>query len=335
MNIMRRFYNLLINQNGQSEELATLVTEDVRWHVSAPIDDLQGLEQITNQFWQPIASSLSNIEYKPFIQLQGESNGKPWVASTGYFVGNFSAPLLGIPATHRSLYLRFTELTELTEAGDKIACNYIILDMLDAMDQAGVNPLRPSLGKVGVFLPPSTMDGLTPLGSGSEQGSDSEQGATSMLLVKDMLAELGRFDGKSLTSMKLEDYWHPDFMWYGPAGIGTTRGITDFRQQHQGPFVFSFPDRVVDHCATFIAQGNYAATGGWPHMHGTHTHGGWLGLPPSNQYLSLRVMDIWRREGNLLRENWVAIDIVDMCRQMGLDVFSMMRASRSGNGLNA
>lgn len=62
-------------------------------------------------------------------------------------------------------------------------------------------------------------------------------------------------------------------------------------------------------------------------MHGTHSVGGWLGLPPTNQTLELRVIDIWRREGNLLKENWVGIDIIQMCKQMGLDVFALMKTS--------
>ena len=36
-------------------------------------------------------------------------------------------------------------------------------------------------------------------------------------------------------------------------------------------------------------------------------------------------MDIWRREGALLKENWVAIDIPQILLQMGLDVFAQMR----------
>ena len=118
-------------------------------------------------------------------------------------------------------------------------------------------------------------------------------------------------------------------MWYGPAGIGTTRGISGFRKQHQGPFVFSFPDRVVDHKATLVKCGNYVATGGWPHMHGSHLVGGWLGLPPCGKELELRVIDIWRREDSLLKENWVGIDIIHMCQQMGLDVFEMMKISHN------
>jgi len=36
-------------------------------------------------------------------------------------------------------------------------------------------------------------------------------------------------------------------------------------------------------------------------------------------------MDWWIREGNLLTENWVFIDIPDFLRQIGIDVFQRMR----------
>lgn len=314
--VLENFYGALFSE---ASNLSEFCVDNINWHVSAPVDDLQGVTEINTKFAQPIRKALVNLERKPFIQFSGESDGKPWIAATGVYLGNFESSLYGIPATHRPVYLRFTELVELQ--GEQIKCGYIILDVIDLMDQAAVNPLRPAKGKSGTILPPTTMDGIDPDEMGSDYSASSKQ------LVRDMLAELGRFDGKSLLSMKLQNYWHRDFVWYGPAGIGTTRGITGFREQHQGPFVFSFPDRVVDHCATFIARGNYIATGGWPHMHGTHTGGGWLGLPPTDKYLSLRVMDIWRREGALLKENWVAIDIVDICRQMGLDVFAMMKAA--------
>ncbi len=57
----------------------------------------------------------------------------------------------------------------------------------------------------------------------------------------------------------------------------------------------------------------------------THGGGGWLGLAPTGKALTIRVMDLWRREGNLLVENWVSIDIIELLLQMGLDVFDQMR----------
>lgn len=312
MSIINQFYQALDKQ----QSLSDIACEDMRLHASYPIDTIQGVSELQKQYWRLLKTSLPDIQRKAFIEFSSDYEGSTWIAATGYFVGTFKAPLLKIRASQKTLYLRFTELVKLEQG--KIKDYYIILDFLDVMNQAGVNPLRKSLGHDGQIMPPSTMDGLYPSQDSPAQADESEQ------LVMDMLEELGRFDGKSLQSMKLEDYWHPDFMWYGPAGIGTTRGIAGFRRHHQGPFVFSFPDRVVDHKATIVKQGNYVSTGGWPHMHGSHLAGGWLGLPPTGKNLELRVMDIWRREGSLLVENWVGIDIIHMCKQMGLDVFAMM-----------
>ncbi len=300
--------------------LDSSLSADVSWCVAHPVNDLSGPAAVGNEFFAPLLRALPDVERKPFIEIPGAYQGQHWVAGTGYLVGTFSEDLFGIPATGRTLYLRYTELVRIAEG--KIAECYLIPDFLDAMNQAGVYPLRPGLGHPGLIMPPSTHDGLCDL------ASDTEYSQSSIQLVMDMLDCLRKYDGVSLESMDLENYWHPDFMWYGPGGIGTTRGISGFRQHHQGPFLKGFPDRDVDHHACTVASGNYIATGGWPHMHGTHSGGDWLGLPPSGARLSLRVMDVWRREGDLLKENWVAIDIPHMLNQMGLDVFKQMQAIR-------
>jgi predicted ester cyclase len=187
------------------------------------------------------------------------------------------------------------------------------------MVQAGVSPLRASLGHPGLVMPPMSMDGI------DRPPANPADTQASVRLVLDMLDGLGRFDGVSLLSMDQERYWHPDFMWYGPGGIGTTRGLAGFRAHHQGPFLRGFPVRAVDRAKCFVADGNYVATGGWPHMTGVHKGGGWLGLAPTGREIKLRVMDWWRRDGALLRENWVSIDIVHVLGQLGLDVFAQMR----------
>jgi predicted ester cyclase len=285
----------------------------VRWHVAHPVNDLQGRAAVHRDWLAPLFAAMPDLERRPLIALQS-CDDSGWFAGTGFFVGCFAQDLFGIPATGRPLYLRYTELVR--AEGSQIVESYLIPDFIDAMTQAGSNPLRPALGHPGLVPAPATQDGLLPT------SRDHEHNASSVALVMDMLDCLRRYDGRTLASMNLEDYWHPDFMWYGPGGIGTTRGIAGFRTQHQGPFLRAFPDRDVDHHACTVACGDYVATGGWPHMHGTHTGAGWLGLDPSGRHLELRVMDIWRRESNLLKENWVAIDIPHMLRQMGVDLFA-------------
>ncbi|GAB56003.1 hypothetical protein GPUN_1887 [Glaciecola punicea ACAM 611] len=313
--IIDNFYRSL--ETGKS--LSTIVDDNIVLNASYPIDQIVGIEAIEKDYWPLFTSSFEHLERKAFIEFDSDYEGARWIAATGYFSGVFVKDLLGIPATGKLLYLRFTELVKITE--HKIAEYYIIFDFLDVMQQVGVFPLRKSMGHSGLIMPPTTMDGLSPIEVNKSEADKSQQ------LVLNMLDELGKFDGKSLLSMKLDNYWHEDFIWFGPAGIGTTKGIKSFRDHHQGPFVFSFPDRVVDHKACIVKKGNYVATGGWPHMHGTHSGGGWLGLPPTNKTLELRVIDIWRRDGELLKENWVGIDIIHICKQMGLDIFADMKSS--------
>tara|TARA_R110002110_G_scaffold413729_1_gene641593 strand:+ start:80931 stop:81938 length:1008 start_codon:yes stop_codon:yes gene_type:complete len=295
----------------------------VHWHIAHPINNLHGVAAVLDDFLLPLQTALPDLERRAFIHLPGKSNNDHWLAETGYFTGTFTHPLWGIPPTGKTLYLRYTELVRI-DAGQVTEC-YLLPDFLDAMIQAGCYPLRQPLGHPGLVMPPASGDGLCrPFDSLSDDAQ--KHSASSLQLVMDMLDGLRRYDRQSLTSMDLEKYWHQDFMWYGPGGIGTTRGISGFRAHHQGPFLQAFPDRDVDHHACTVASGDYVATGGWPHMHGTHSGGGWLGLPPSGQHLELRVMDIWRREGALLKENWVAIDIPHMLDQMGLDVFEQMHS---------
>ena len=326
--IVERFHGALMAGDGATAQAC--LASDVRWNAAYPIDELTGPDEFRNNYWLPLQRALPDIERRPFIRVAGSYDGKTmdgdgaageWVNATGYLVGTFVAALFGIPPTGRTLYLRFSELIRVHE--ERIVEAYVLLDFWDAMVQAGVSPHRPSLGHAGLVLPPASLDGL------HRPPGDSNVSAVSRALVIEMLAGLGRFDGKSLMSMDQERYWHSDFMWYGPGGIGTTRGLEGFRTHHQGPFLRAFPTRGVDRTKSLVADGHYVVAGGWPHMTAEHLGGDWLGLAPTGRRLTMRVMDFWRREGALLKENWVSIDIFDILRQLGLDPFEQMRELRS------
>ncbi len=48
-------------------------------------------------------------------------------------------------------------------------------------------------------------------------------------------------------------------------------------------------------------------------------------MPANDTWAKLRVVDIYRREGNKLVENWVFIDILYWLYQQGLDVLERSR----------
>ena len=109
---------------------------------------------------------------------------------------------------------------------------YQFIDALDWMRQAGYWPMAPSLGREMQWLPPMTHDGvlLTP--------QDNAASERTIKRILRMHAALGRYCGlpptrEVLDQMEMVKHWHPNFMWYGPAGIGTTRGLKGFQDNHQ------------------------------------------------------------------------------------------------------
>lgn len=119
----------------------------------------------------------------------------------------------------------------------------------------------------------------------------------------------------------MERYWRADMRWYGPAGIGHKHGLEAFQREHQRPFLHAFPDKRA-HDEIRIAEGHYAAAKGY--QQATHL-GDYLGIPATGRSMRIRYMDIWRREGDKLVENWVMIDLLDFLEQAGYDVAKVLR----------
>ncbi len=297
--------------------LAEYVHEDVEWHGPAPIDGLAGRTELVEEFWRPLLRAFPDLEKNNYVLFAGEFEGDEWVCATGNLVGTFENDWLDIPATGHATWIRYGEFHRFEDG--KIAETRTIVDILDVLQQAGYR-FAPSLAPEVVIPGPTTQDGVLL----DEQ--NEEESRQTMELVEGMLFDgLNSYEERGLENMGMEQYWHEDFMWYGPAGIGSTRGIDGFQDFHQNPFLEAFPDREVGHHDSRIAEGDYCASTGWPAVVGTHLGDGWLGLPATGNSADMRVIDVWRREDDLLAENWVFIDMIDLLDQLGVDVFERLR----------
>ena len=296
-----------------SGALRGLYHPDVAWHGSHPINARKGCRAVVEEFWEPFLAALPDLERRDDILIAGAFKGGSWVGATGYYTGTFANDWLGIPATGGVLNVRFGEFSRL-EAG-KVCEVYLILDILDVMRQAGRWPagLPKGPGVEDRVPGPATRDGVV------LAACDSQEGARSLALVEAMIKGLMEYDQRTLESMAQQRFWHPQMMWYGPAGIGTSRRLGGFQDVHQRAFLRAFPDRVGGDHKARIAEGAYIGSTGWPSVRATHL-GPWLGIPPTGRPIGMRVMDFWRREGDLLRENWVFIDQLDLLLQMDFDV---------------
>ena len=111
------------------------------------------------------------------------------------------------------------------------------------------------------------------------------------------------------------------------SGIERPADSADFRLTPDS-FLRPFPDGRVEHHFGQVGDGNYAVTGGWPSVVATHAGPGFLAMPPTGKRVGMRVMDFYRTEGGLIAENWVPIDMIDLLRQLGVDVFERVRHLR-------
>ncbi|MDE2820966.1 MAG: ester cyclase [Chloroflexota bacterium] len=296
----------------------------VSLNVTHPINELAGIAAGLEQLWLPLRRSLPDMERRDHFVAGGRYRDANWIACMGHYMGSFERDLLGIPATRGVVCLRYCEGHELRD--DKIATSYIFIDFLDLMRQAGYVPIAPSLGSEMRWMPPRTLDGLvlTP--------QDEARSKQTIETILKMHAALGYYSGEPPTREVLDEmeqakHWHKNFMWYGPSGIGTTRGLKGFEDYHQIPFLVAFPDRGGSEQGHFIriGDGYFAVTGGWGYLRATHTGGELFGVPPTGRPLKMRVMDFYRCDDETIVENWVPIDVPHILLQMGIDVFGRMR----------
>ena len=315
---------------------------DASWWVCHPFNELVGPDAVAEQLYAPLQAAFPDLERRPDLFFAGEWISPPpgivghsppelrgegwWATTTGHYLGTFKQPWLGIPATGEPAALRFGEFYRWQKGPDgvgRITEARVLLDVVDLARQAGRRILPPASGLELLVPGPAPHDGLL-LGE-----TDPAQAAESTRLTLEMFVGLWKFDGKNLDSMDMPRFWHPNMMWYGPGGIGTTRGVSGFQRHHQAPFLHAFPDRGSPNHPprghrSRIAEGPYVASTGWPSVRATFT-GDYLGIKATGRPINMRVMDWWRNDGKLLTENWVMIDMPHLMLQMDVDLLARLR----------
>ncbi len=297
------------------ERIDALYHSDATTFAFCPVDHLSGVTEIYESLWQPLLGAIDNASRQDRIIVSGEYQSREMVAIHGTLNGTLARDLFDIPAGGESIQLRYCEVHSVEAA--RISHSWILVDLLDLMRQVGCWPLAPSTGREVVWPEPKAAP--------ATDSVDLETGQQTLDVTLAMQNALGEFDGDSLDSMPHNSYWADGFGWYGPAGIGVTHGMTEFRAHHQIPFLLAFPDRRGGDHYVRMGDGAFSVTGGWPSVRATHTGGNWMGMPPTGKFIGMRVMDFYRCEDGKLAENWVPIDIIDILRQMGVDVFARLR----------
>ena len=301
--------------------LGEMLSHDAICHLCHPFGDIAA-HQIYDKLFAALHYALPDVERRDIICISGsDQNAANWVGCAGHYVGRFMRPFLGIPPTGHIASVRYHEFYCFTDG--QITEMHVIWDLPCLMMQANVWPMGPSLGNEWHVPGPAGQDGL------DTAELTPEQSAASCQHVIDMLSAMQKYPAQGGPEiMEMEKFWHPHFNWYGPSGIGSSRGIESFRSWHQTPFLDAMPDRGQypdDVSQHFFAEGAYVAVTGWPNMAQTLSGHGWLGIGPTGQKITLRSLDFWRLENGFIRENWVLVDLLDIWAQTGVDVMARMQ----------
>jgi hypothetical protein len=282
-----------------------------------PFNELTGAAAVADTVWRPLAESFSGLQRRQDIFMAGPNliAGDMWITSMGKFLGLFDKPWLGIRPTGRIALIPYCEFLRVEDG--KVTESALWVDIISVLKQSGYNPFGQQTGAEIINPGPRTADGVL------LDASDEVESQKTLDLIMQMCNDLVG-DGMESDDGMLQKTWHDNMLWFGPSGIGATYTIERYQQQHQGPFNrglknIEFNGHILEH-----AEGNYGAWFGWPNLR-MQQGDGFLGLPASNRQTEMRVVDVYRREGDKLAENWIFIDFLHYLKLVGVDVLARYR----------
>jgi len=308
------------------ESIRAAVAPEYLWRGYHPFGELRGAQTVADQFWTPLKSALTRLQRREDIFFAGRNQmddfTSVWVVSMGHLMGLFDRPWLGIRPTEKMAFLRYCTFHKV-EAG-KITETAMFFDIPHLMAQAGQNPFGPQTAQHLVQPGPRTHDGLL------YEACAHEQGTKTLGTINAMIADLGQWKSGLPLEEELARTWAGDMIWWGPQGIGATYTIERYAKQHAGPFRAGFANRSGTGHIARLAEGHYGGFFGWPNFTATPV-GGFMGFPGSDVPGEFRVIDIYRREGDKLSENWVFIDLLHFWKMQGRDFLAEATEGRDAD----
>ena len=323
--IIEKYFQTLSKTATPGAVMAPHLADNFVWHGPQPFQSCHSFDQWLASFWRPLTEAFSGLRRETHIIIGGDSQGKVnntidgrcWVGATGYFNATFKRRWLGFEPTDQPIRLRWGEFFRFEN--NLIVEHYTLLDIVDWLQQIGKNPLPPSRGVDFLYPPPS------PLANPMLGDSNTTETATSMRLIRRFLFDgLNNFDQQNLSSMAINDFFHRDLKWYGPGGIGACLSLEEFQKYHQQPWLAAYPDRKVQDLDSLFADGRFAAASGWAGVKAKH-QGCYLSTEATGNTIDFNGMDFWLRQDDKFIENWVFVDMIDVFRQLGIDLLQQAR----------
>lgn len=291
LELVLRMYEALNAQDIEAHH--EFWTDDMIWHGPPGFGDIPGIDGFKYEVLKPFYKTFPDYHVKDEIQI---ANGD-WVAATGILTGTPQDEWLGVPATGKSIVMRYSDFWRVENG--KLSENWVMVDNLGVMLQLADRVAGP-------WSPVAKDIYMTP--------NEPTAARQSLDLVHRMMEALSGHDVDAQNAC-----WSEDMIWHGPPGFGNVHGIDAFKNEVIGAFYAAFPD-CDGSVEIELADDQWVAATGI--VTGTHL-GDWFGVPASGRSVEMRYSGFWRIENGKLAENWVMIDHVGVFGQLGVDPMSI------------
>jgi len=197
--------------------------------------------------------------------------------------------------------------------GEKIFYNWMLLDTVGLMLEAGYRVLPKAELRENWVQPPRAMDGIPAPISRLANPMDA---LNAKIIVEEVL--LHDFVYGSSAS----DKWQDGMTWYGAVGFGMATNKDEYNTHFLEPFHAAFSDRSIE-IIVLTCEGVYCGATGW--LYGKHT-GPWLGEEATGVDVKIRFGFHYRVDVNTrtIPEGYAMFDLPGTFIQMGVDLYSRM-----------
>ena len=317
------FFNDL--DSAKNEELVDIIfkytSDNFYMRCTHPFNEIKGAENVAKHLWEPIKNSFRPIQRRMDIFYAGinshDTNQGTWVSSMGHLMGVFNKSFFGLQPNNKSVLLRYAEFYKIEN--NKITEGAFFLDLMNFMQQLGLSIIPESTGFVCVTPGPMNHQGL------KFNLSDQNEGEKTLKLIHRMRDRL--VEGSKMKSFKdeLELDWKKDMIWWGPGGIGASYTIDGYIKGHSGPFEEGLEFVKFNGHILSSAEDDLGGWFGWPNLI-MKPKDGYLGLTKaSNTESEMRVVDLYRRDGDKIAENWIFIDHLHFLKKLGIDLLDQAK----------
>ncbi|MFA3919416.1 ester cyclase [Ruegeria hyattellae] len=321
--LVRKFYAELdaATSEASADVLKKHVAEAYRWRGSFPFNELYGAESVASSFWAPLKDAFGRTQRREdiFFASHNRLDGgeTTWVCSMGHILGHFHKPWIDIQPHHKMAFLRYCDFNRVEHG--KIQESALHIDVMSILLQLGSRVIPEATGVVTMTPGPQPHDGLL------FDEHPASEGEKTLDVIERMIGRLIG-SGVKTTMADLAADWTEDMLWWGPTGIGASYTYQGYLKGHTTPFEDGLEFIRHNGHIVRLGEGSYGGFFGYPSMT-MRSKGGYMGLTSSGDTTAdMRIVDLYRRDGDKLAENWIFIDHLWFLKQLGVDLIERHRA---------